>query len=766
MIVKRSSLPNPPAPGTPDTIGWLDTPFGAAIGDGERIRFAGWALSIHGIRAIEIRFADRTQVARYGMPRPDVAAVYPGYPARAYCGFEATVRALGPLPNLVARGAVRVIAIAGDGSETTLGRLALVNPAAHERWSFLAKRPARPFFLLPATSGVSAGGANELERAYAAYVSPTTKIGMRVPILYLRTTTGVAGDYRFDPDFDVRRRNGARAVADDALAPVLTHSAQHRLPVLVTLNGGIWADASGTCPAWDVNDRLEEDVANCQWNERNEVMPDDHLSHLPGSQKAPELARALTLNVYARAVRHYKRRNLQAAAAHLAGFMRAHPDLVVGVNLDPDVYINPFFSGSQWYDYNPGTLRQFRHWLAGSGPYAGACEADVPDLSSYRRRHPLTLDEVCAVAQRRFASFEAVDPPRRFVHGTDHPHWKDPWVTEWEVFRRHLVRLHYDELARWVCDAGIPRGCIWSSQGLDAPSDLHAPPEGFMPLALRESSAPRNFDSGGVCIEGSKPRDGHLGAIVYGAAATNDVPMENGRSLYATLASVDADFGIVEFNTADFRHPERQPTYASAYRALRALWNQGARFVSPMAWNGSNGAHAHDAEYVTFTAWRNTPLEEAACDFLLERAGLPAGSRLWTFGTPVHADDDGWTLDAGSMRALPGGLALTADRRGRVTLVSPPEVALRCGDIDAVVAGLPGDVAPEAIRIDARGANGARWQQLVDARASSLACTAAGRVIAIPRITRAIDVDQLRMTIRVAPCAQFTLERVAILRRT
>jgi hypothetical protein len=763
MIVKRSSLAHPPSPGT---IGWLDTPVGAAMGGGARIRFAGWALSSHGIRAVEIRFPDRTHVARYGMPRPDVAAVYPGYPAPAYCGFEVTASALCPLPDLVARHAVRVIAIAGDGSETTLGQLALVNPMAHERWSFLAKRPARPFFLLPATSGVAAGGANELEQAYAAYVSPTTKIGMRVPILYLRTTTGAGGDYRFDPDFDVRRRNGARAVADDALAQVLMHSAQHRLPVLVTLNGGIWADASGTCPAWDVNDRLEEDVANCQWNERNEVMPDDHLSHLPGSQKAPELARALTLNVYARAVRHYKRRNLQAAAAHVAEFMRAHPDLVVGVNLDPDVYINPFFSGSQWYDYNPGTLRQFRHWLAGSGPYAGAREADVPDLSSYRRARPLTLDQVCAVAQRRFASFDAVDPPRAFAHGTDRPHWKDAWVAEWEVFRRHLVSLHYDELAQWVCDAGIPRRCIWSSQGLDAPSDLHAPPEGFMPLALRESSAPRNFDSGGVCIEGSRPRDGHLGAIVYGAAATNDVPMENGRSLYATLASIDTDFGIVEINTADFRHPELQPAYGSAYRALRELWNAGARFVSPMAWNGSNGAHADAADYVTFTAWRNTPLEEAACDFLLERAGLPPGSRLWTFGTPAHADDDGWTLDAGSMRALPGGLELTADRRGRVTLVSPPEVALQRHDTDAVVAGLPRDVPLEAIRIDARSANGGRWQRLVDARAGTLAATTAGRMIAIPRVTRAIDVDQLRMTIRAAPRAQFTLARVAILRTT
>ena len=89
-------------------------------------------------------------------------------------------------------------------------------------------------------------------------------------------------------------------------------------------------------------------------------MPDDYLKNLPGSQDAPELARSLTFNVYARDVRHYKKRNLQQAAQLIVAFMRAHPELFVGVTLDPDTYINPFFDEKQWYDYNPGTLRQFR----------------------------------------------------------------------------------------------------------------------------------------------------------------------------------------------------------------------------------------------------------------------------------------------------------------------------------------------------------------------------------------------------------------------
>ena len=122
----------------------------------------------------------------------------------------------------------------------------------------------------------------------------------------------------FDPDWDVTRRCGEKVITEDSLSRTMAAAVEHRLPMLFTLNGGIWADAACDIPAWDINDRLEQDIANCQWNEKNEVMPDDYLKHLPGSQDAPELARSLTFNVYAKDVRHYKRRNL-------AGRREDHP---------------------------------------------------------------------------------------------------------------------------------------------------------------------------------------------------------------------------------------------------------------------------------------------------------------------------------------------------------------------------------------------------------------------------------------------------------
>jgi len=741
-----------------ETIGWVDEPASEGI-VGPQIRVTGWALAPAGIRAVEVRLDGMTFAARFGLPRHDVAEVRPGYPDNPNGGFEfsGSLAACTAAPH-VDRRRLAIVAVARDGSETLLGERTLVEARVHARWRFAAQTDAVPFFLLPAVSGIATGGAFAMDTRYAAYASPTTRIGMRVPILYLRTTLGMEGDYAFDADFDVSRTAAGRGIADDALSRVLTHSVASRLPVLVTLNGGIWSDAAGTVSAWDLTDRLEEDERNCQWNERNEVMADDHLKHLPGSQAAPELARALTLNVYADEVRRLKKRNLQQAAQPIVEFLREHPQLCVGVNLDPDVYINPFFSEAQWYDYNPGTLRQFREWLAGVGPYAGAGTQPLPDLARFRRGLPLSLQDVSHIAKRAFATWDDVDPPRAFSRDAARPFWNDPWVHEWEVFRRHLVSLHYDELAQWLVEAGVPRDRIWSSQGLMAPA------EGCAPLALKVTSAVTNYDSGGVSIEGSKPRDGHLGAIVYGDAATNAIPMENGSTLFDTLASIDDGFAIVEFNTADLRHPQRQPTYAVAYRAWRDLWNAGARFVSPMAWNGSNGANAGNADYVSYTAWRNTPLEDAARDFLLARSGLPLGARLWTFGTQVHADDDGWTIETGSLATSPGALHLAGDARGVVALRSPRGLALRPETIASFVLGLSEPAGVVRIEIAGRDADDARWQPVAAAGRSAIDWVDAGAWVVANAVADGI-VDQLRITIAVAPSTRIALARVAVLRR-
>ncbi len=752
---RRSTAPPMPgtiaAPVVAQPIGYVDVPAAESM-RGPAVVVSGWALAASGIRAVEGRIDGRVFAAAIGLSRPDVASVHAGMPDAANAGFrlELDLTAL-PARAGVDRRRLEVVAIDRSGREALLGTRSVIERAAHERWRAHAAEGATPFHLLPALSGLALGAAAGLDTHYADYVSPTTRIGTRIPVLYLRTTRGPAHDYAFDPDWNVERRcpqgPKERRLSDDSLSGAFRYAVDKRLPMLFTLNGGIWGDAACDAPQWDVNDVLEQDPANCQWSEKDEVAGDDHLKNLAGAFESPELARALTLNVYAREVRRYKQRNLQQAARHIARFAREHPDLFVGVNLDPDLYLNPFFAGKAWFDYNPGTLRQFRHWLAGTGPYAGRPERGVPDLSSYRRARPLTLADASRLAGRRFANWDAVEPPRAFDHEAKPPYWELPWVREWETFRRHLVDLHYDELSRWLVEAGIPRERIWSSQGFMAPLPW------AMPFALNVASPVKNYDSGGMSVEGAKPARGHLGAILYGASAQNAIRMEGPRSLFGAFAAIDPQWAVVEFNSADLSHPTTLPTYADAYRGLRDMWNFGARFVSPMAWPGADGRNAGKPGYDPFTAWRNTPLEEAAKDFLLARAHLSPGTKLWTFGAPGHADADGWTAERGTLAAAPGRATISPDpSSGTAVLVSPAELMLDRARAWRLVV-LTDGTAPRALRVEGRAATDAPWV--------ALAAVAGGDARLAPG--RAGTIDALRIELAFDAPGPAALVRVAIL---
>jgi hypothetical protein len=729
--------PKPAAPLPPGIVGAVDAPSAEAV-VGTAIHVAGWALDPVGIHGVEVRVDAKPYAAQYGIPRADVAQVKPGYPDSAASGFIFDGE-LAPLTPT--RHEVTVVAINRSGGEAVLAKKTLIPQSALGEWQplFVARHASKtpPFYFLPGVSGISLGGATELDSAYTPYVSPTVSVGMRVPILYLRTTTGAGHDWVFDPEWNIERKCGTRRIAEDSLSAVITYSVAHKIPVLFTLNGGIWADAVCDAPEWDVNDHLEADKANCQWNEHDQVMPDDYLKNLAGASDSPELARSLSFNVYATQNRHYKRRNLQAAGRIVVAFAKEHPDLFAGVNLDPDTYTNPFFGETQWYDYNPGTLRQFRQWLAGTGPYAGKPGRDVPDLSRYRRQHPLSLAEVRKIAGRPFRSWDQVDPPRTFPR-EGKPFWQDPWMHEWEVFKRHLVHLHYDEMSSWLAEVGMPTDRIFSSQGFIAPY-----PTAF-PFALRLDSPSKNYDSGGMSVEGAIPRDGHLGAIVYGASAVNDVRVEDDGNLFAIFHQMDPGWAVVEFNTADFRTATELPTYAMGYRALREMFNYGARFASPMAWNGSNGIYAGKPGYVSFMAWRNTPLEDAMKDFALSHAFVPLGARLWTFGSATYADADGWSaVDGATLQSDKGFVDIVATT-DTARLLSPPALALSRSDSDLIVLGVASDRL-RTVAVEGRSALG-DWVTLAPPTpVTTLVATPAG--LSVP-LTFPATVDQIRITLR------------------
>jgi hypothetical protein len=746
-----SGAEHQPVAAASKAIGFID----GLADDGKTISISGWALSPDEIRDATLIVNGETRVAlRTGISRGDVAGVHPQYPNAANAGFEGAV----PYANRPA-GAIRLEVVVTDkkGQSATLAVKTLAPADFRETWSELAQqRPTQRddvFYFLMATSNVAGGDAAGIDTTFRPFESDTVKVGMRVQILYMRTTKGPAQDYVFDPDFSPAHKCGARTIAEDSLNSVIRHSISHRLPVLFTLNAGFWADAACDAPQWDANDYLEKDPLNGQWNEKGEVMADDYLKSQPGSIESPELGRGLTFNIYAEKNRRYKKRNLMRAAAEIKKFALAHPDLFVGINVDPDLYMNPFYEGKQWYDYNPGTLRQFREWLQGSGPYADGSTGKRGALADYRRKKPLLLDEVNRLSGRKFRKWDEVDPPREFpVRVTKF--WKDPWVQEWEHFRRHLVDLHYDELSEWLREAGFAKPFTFSSQGFMAPGPL------IEPFPIRLDSPAKNYDTGGMSIEGSVPAQGHLGAILYGASAVNQIRMEGAGSLFATFRQFDPDWAVVEYNTADLLQPGRMAGFGAAYQSLRDIHNYGARFVSPMAWNGSPGTTAGNGGYVSYTSLRETPLEDAIKNFMISHANLPRKARLWTFGASAHGDADGWTGEEGTATSAAPGKLMVQPSAGKAAIASPGELALRPRNYRAMI--IQTDAPPQSTRVGVQGqqADG-KWLTLIpQAPLSSAPETRAGRLLAMPAVEN--EFVRLRITWSGEQLTAFSVRQIAL----
>jgi hypothetical protein len=147
--------------------------------------------------------------------------------------------------------------------------------------------------------------------------------------------------------------------------------------------------------------------------------------------------------------------------------------------------------------------------------------------------------------------------------------------------------------------------------------------------------------------------------------------------------------------------------------------------IAMMAWNGSNGLVAGQPDYVPYTAWRNTPGDDALVDFLVDHADLPRGARVWTFGTSRHADDDGWSLDQGRLVAGRGFADLTVDTAA--ALMSPGDQVLRAGEVDTLVLGIAEPAGLDRVQVFARTGDGAQWTAIsASAAATELRRSAAG----------------------------------------
>lgn len=494
---------------------------------------------------------------------------------------------------------------------------------------------------------------NALQQSYGGCV----RVGLQNRFEYMRTTKGSANDFEFDADFNdtVRKKFRYRLFGNGIgeYLDWLKRFDSKEVPLQFVLDGGVWSDARGAVVQYDATDFIEQDDRAVQWSHLGRPEKDTALKGLAASHENPELARMPTLNIYNTKYRAYKKRNLQAAVRALKERIPAAQFGQISVALDPDNYINPWFFKTQWYDFNPDTLRQFREWLTHTGPYASGGE-----LTGRGATKIYTLESLNAETQRSFKRIEAIDPPRKSFS------YEDPLHQLFTQFKRHLVAQHYADLAAWCVEAGLTAPQVFTAQTFiqtDIAPNATTPARGWT-------------DEAGVSIAGAKPVHGALGAILYGPAARDSGTSRNRDSLFTNIAKADPRWRVVEYHPATISEPKRSVSAENAYASLLRLFNHGVRAMTPM-W----GTHAADQQFFptifrAYDAFTQTPYEEILLWWLQQRQSLPAGALLFPFGAPAVQSDDGFqAVNGAKLIRAEGFVSLEVERSGALvsTAITP-----------------------------------------------------------------------------------------------
>ncbi len=600
----------------------IETESGIPVGTMERI-------GVKPLRAFEAEHvADEPSIAPIDLPPGEVFA------------FRGDAKVIsGGLHRLVLRVTDRT------GLETLIpGPLALGGAA---RAGGCAAEPLRVFF--PGGNHAMESGFPEMRRQREIIGTGCVEIGMRGRVEYLRSTMGAEHDFTFDPDLpEAHRLWQGREMTGVSLHRLLQTGSDLKVPLLITLDGGVWADSAFSVPELDVVDWLEQDPSTVQWNQFGRAEEDDALSDLAGSIESPQLARMMSLNRFNSRYLNYKKRNLQAAVGEILAFADKHPEVYIAVALDPDQYINPWFFLEQWYDYNPDALRQFREWLFHRGPYV-----DGGEWADQRATQRWTLGAISRLAGRSFDSIDEVEPPRGAID------YADPWQQLWTQFKRHLVARHYDDLAAWAAEAGMPAERIFTGQTFIQTD-----------VAVEITDEARGWtDQAGVSIRGAKPRHGHIGAILYGPSSRNEGHSRSGLSLIDNLRSIDPDWGSGEFHPATIEAPDQMPSHSEVYTTILAMTNGGARVLSPMWGSRAQDQQLRPARFKAYDSYEGTPFETQFVWWLRQRQSAPVGGLLFPFGNDLVSSSDGWRVDDGTrLEVLPGRLQLAG---GSAKLISP-----------------------------------------------------------------------------------------------
>ncbi len=629
----------------------------------EKIEVSAWVADEDGIASVELSTEGGHRNFSMSLIKPEVTYDQVRRADESEMGIPSTALEKGALyrgqldPIALNQGLNRLLVKVVDksGEESLLpGPLVLTGNSSGQPCE---GKPVRLYF--PGDTSFWRKKAPQLQELRKLFGKGCIEVGMQSRVEYLRTTKGKEQDYQFDPDFsDDQRIRKEGVMLSTALNELLGYADEWNLPLMVTLDGGVWADSAFSAPDVDIVDALELEDHNVQWNQFGKSESDDALSDLPGSFGSPELARMMSLNWYNEEFHFYKKRNLTAAVKTIRDSAFVKSGGQVSINLDPDQYINPWFYKVQWYDYNPDTLRQFREWLLHEGLYS-----DKGALSGQGVPSKLTLTKINQIAKKNWIDVEQIDPPRKTLN------YQDSWHQLWTQFKRHLIDVHYDQLSVWATAAGMPSSRLYTSQTFiqtDVAETLFDEATGWP-------------DEAGVSIEGAKASHGHLGAILYGAASRDEGMSRSGGSMFSAIQKIDPKWGVVELNPATIAFPEWVAGHEASYKTVRNILNAGAQFLTPMWGSHMADLMTYPDTFRSYDAFTGTPFEFQLVWWLLHRQDIPAGGVSFPFGNDLVLSADGWSAQSDTkLQTEYGRLVLAGENK--ITLFSPKNINVSTGD--------------------------------------------------------------------------------------
>jgi len=367
----------------------------------------------------------------------------------------------------------------------------------------------------------------------------------------------------------------------------------------------------------------------------------------------------LTLSPYATLLRSYWERNLRQAV-RLAQYQRdLRPDLVVFLSGSSEVGFD-IHANVDFCDYSRWSAAEFRDWLLGTGPYAGAPQ--YANLQALNRAFGTTSPgsgPVPAGFPHTTTTFASMTPPilTDGVAPRLNPNTRrGRWFLKWHQFRVHQVS------AVVALQGQISVECGWNPDRVFG----HQVPDKVIPTD--GSPIP---DVGSFAAMFGAPRTTTFAPLMGNGITTYQDSTDS--ALFAEMRANDREWGIFEFNPVTLTDGVITPGSIDLARtAMQAVRTNQAHIISPYLWDG--GLTGALAPYTI----RTRPAEQALREFITTYGNSPlAHASAWEVNPESRSHI--WRMRGFTeLTAISGvsGLSANAGIISGTTTVSVPRVGL------------------------------------------------------------------------------------------